>query len=208
MRLVDDRAPLAPIEDLPPGSYTLLSGAAEGAEVEFGSLAEHYGMREENYSFAGHPVGRSRGLHLLTDEELSDGDVSLAYVSATMHRPYQQNPLLRKVLQSIWHQVNSSQAVFIVGTIQPDDTVKGGTGWAAELARHQQKPLHVYDQDKKRWFTWDHQGRSWQPSRPLIRHLRFTGTGTRRLTDDGKAAIAELFQLSFRSRSGRSGPTS
>lgn len=198
MRLVDDRAPTSLHEDLPPGAYTLLSGGAEGAEAEFGACAERYGVREENFSFEGHKVERTRGLRLLSDEELREGDVSLAYVSATMHRPYHQNPVLRKVLQSIWHQVNSSQEVFIIGIIQADDTVKGGTGWAAELARHQQKPLHVYDQEKRRWFSWDHKGRTWQESQPIIRHTRFTGTGTRRLTEDGRAAIVELFKQSFR----------
>jgi len=208
MRLAFDRAPNAPLEDLPPAAYTLLSGGAEGAEAEFGACAERYNLREENFSFEGHKVVRTRGLKLLSDEELRDGDVSLAYVSATMHRPYHQNPVLRKVLQSIWHQVNSSQEVFIIGVIQPDDTVKGGTGWAAELARHQQKPLHVYDQEKHRWFSWDHKKRVWLESRPTIRHTRFTGTGTRSLTEEGRAAITELFTRSFRrSRSGRSGPT-
>jgi len=208
MRLVDGRAPSMPIEDLPPSAYTMLSGGAVGAEQEFGALAERYGLREENFSFEGHKVARTRGLRLLSDEELRDGDVSLAYVSATMHRPYHQNALLRKVLQSIWHQVNSSQSVFIIGVIQPDDTVKGGTGWAAELARHQGKPLHVYDQERRRWFTWDHTARSWQPSQPVIKHTRFTGTGTRSLTEDGRAAIEELFRTSFRgARPGRSGST-
>jgi hypothetical protein len=208
MRLVDARAPHAPAEDLPPAAHTLLSGGAIGAEAEFGACAERFGLKEENYSFEGHPVARTRGLRLLSDEELKDGDVSLAYVSATMHRPYHQNPTLRKVLQSIWHQVNSSQEVFIIGVIQRDDTVKGGTGWAAELARHQQKSLHVYDQERRSWFTWNHTARTWQPSKPTITHSRFTGTGTRSLSEDGKAAIQELFSASFGGGSpGRSGPT-
>ncbi|MBP6741617.1 MAG: hypothetical protein KA244_02130 [Deltaproteobacteria bacterium] len=207
MRLVDGRAPQALAEELPLSAYALLSGGAIGAEAEFGACAERYGLKEENYSFEGHPVARTRGLHLLSEEELRDGDVSLAYVSATMHRPYHQNPTLRKVLQSIWHQVNSSNEVFIVGVIQRDDTVKGGTGWAAELARHQQKPLHVYDQERRSWFTWNHSSRTWQPSRPTISHTRFTGTGTRSLTDDGRAAIQALFATSFGAgRPGRSGP--
>ena len=208
MRLVDARAPHAPAEDLPPAAHTMLSGGAIGAEAEFGACAERFGLKEENYSFEGHQVARTRGLRLLTGEELRDGDVSLAYVSATMHRPYHQNPTLRKVLQSIWHQVNSSQEVFIVGVIQRDDTVKGGTGWAAELARHQQKSLHVYDQERRSWFTWNHSTRAWQSSKPTITHSRFTGTGTRSLTEDGRAAIQELFSASFGGgRPGRSGPT-
>jgi len=197
MRLVDDRLPNSPMKDLPPSAFTLLSGAAEGAEAEFGACAERYGLREENISFEGHRVVRTRGLRMLTDEELREGDVSLAYVSATMHRTYHQNATLRKVLQSIWHQVNSAQEVFIIGVIQPDGTVKGGTGWAAELARHQQKALHVFDQNQKGWFSWDAKARSWNPSRPVVSRTRFTGTGTRNLTPDGAAAIADLFQRSF-----------
>ncbi len=197
MRLVDDRLPMMAAKDLPPNAYTLLSGAAEGAEAEFGACAEQYGLREENISFEGHKVVRTRGLRMLSDEELREGDVSLAYVSATMHRTYHQNATLRKVLQSIWHQVNSAQEVFIIGVIQPDGTVKGGTGWAAELARHQQKALHVFDQNQKGWFSWDAKARSWNPSRPVVSRTRFTGTGTRNLTPDGAAAIADLFQRSF-----------
>lgn len=197
MRLVDDRLPSTPMKDLPPSAYTLLSGAAEGAEAEFGACAERHGLREENISFEGHRVVRTRGLRMLTDEELREGDVSLAYVSATMHRTYHQNATLRKVLQSIWHQVNSAQEVFIIGVIQPDGTVKGGTGWAAELARHQQKALHVFDQNQKSWFSWDAKARSWNPSKPVVSRTRFTGTGTRNLTPDGAAAIADLFQRSF-----------
>ena len=83
----------------------------------------------------------------------------------------------------------------------------GGTGWAAELARHQGKPLHVYDQERRSWFTWNHTSRQWQASKPVITHSRFTGTGTRSLSDDGRAAIVELFASSFGpSRTGRSGP--
>jgi KaiC/GvpD/RAD55 family RecA-like ATPase len=197
MRLLDDRSPHHAPEDLPPQAHVLLSGAAVGAEAEFGACAERWGLREENYSFEGHQVARTRGLRMLSDAELREGDVSLAYVSATMHRTYHQNPAIRRVLQSIWHQVRGAGEVFIVGTIQRDDTVKGGTGWAAELARHHHKPVHVYDQERRSWFTWNTGSRSWQPSRPTIEHTRFTGTGTRTLSEDGRAAITDLFQRSF-----------
>ena len=57
--------------------------------------------------------------------ELNHGDVSLAYVSKLMHRKYRDTPLFKKVLQGIWHQVNSGQEVYVVGRILEDDTVKG-----------------------------------------------------------------------------------
>ncbi|HKA91413.1 MAG TPA: hypothetical protein VKE22_27310 [Haliangiales bacterium] len=181
---------------LPPAAFTLLSGGAPGAEAEFGACAEKHGLAEMNFTFVGRPTERTRGLYTLSESELRQGDVSSSYLRAHMHRKYPETPLFRKVLQSIWHQVSSAGQVFCVGVIQPDDTVKGGTGWAAELARHWTKPVHVYDQEKKGWFAWD--GGKWaKEDAPLIQKTRFTGTGTRFLTDDGREAIRSLFERSF-----------
>ncbi len=85
----------------------LFSGAANGAESEFGAAAERRGIDEVNFTFEGHKDARGRGIRVLTHEELIHGDVSLAYVSKLMHRHYADTRLFKKVLQSIWHQVNS-----------------------------------------------------------------------------------------------------
>ena len=174
----------------------LFSGGAQGAEAEFGSQAEQIGIEEVNFTFEGHQVKRQRGLRFLTQEELLHGDVSLAYVSRLMNRAYKPAPLLKKVLQSIWHQINSAEEVFVIGKILEDGTVKGGTGWGAEFAKLCNKPLHVFDQDQNKWFKWT--GESWDPAEPKIEKKRFSGTGTRFLTDQGKQAIANLFQASFK----------
>jgi hypothetical protein len=181
---------------LPPAGYTLLSGAAAGAEAEFGTCAERHGLAELNFSFAGRATERARGLVMLSETELRQGEVSSSYLTKHMHRTYPETPLFRKVLQSIWHQVNTTGEVFAVGVIQADQTVKGGTGWAAELARHMDKPVHVYDQDKKGWFRW-HAGTWVDAGAPVVQKTRFTGTGTRFLTEDGRAAIRALFERSF-----------
>jgi hypothetical protein len=181
---------------LPPAAFTLLSGGAPGAEAEFGACAEKYGLAEVNFTFGGRPTERTRGLYTLSESELRQGDVSSSYLRAHMHRKYPETPLFRRVLQSIWHQVSSAGQVFCIGLVQPDGTVKGGTGWAAELARHWTKPLHVYDQEKKSWFVWD--GAEWKAEEaPVIQKTRFTGTGTRFLTEDGQKAIRSLFERSF-----------
>ena len=57
-------------------TMVLYSGATKGAEAEFGRLAEQNGIQELNYTFAGHPNARTRGIQELTDEELLRGDVS------------------------------------------------------------------------------------------------------------------------------------
>ncbi|NIQ01250.1 MAG: hypothetical protein GWM98_13295 [Nitrospinaceae bacterium] len=179
-----------------PEECTLFSGGAQGAESEFGAAAEHVGMQEINFTFDGHQTQRQRGLRHLTQEELLQGDVSLSYVSKLMNRSYSTGPLLKKVLQSIWHQINSAEEVFVVGKIQKDNTVKGGTGWGAEFAKLCNKPLHVFDQDANQWFGWN--GEKWEKNNPKIEKQKIAGTGTRFLNDDGKQAIAELFRVSFK----------
>ncbi len=181
---------------LPPSAFTLLSGGAEGAESFFGQCAERWGLMELNFSFEGRTVKRSRGLVRLTENELAQGAVSQVYMEAHMHRRYPNTPLFQKTLQSIWHQVNTAHEVFAVGVILPDNTVKGGTGWAAELARVWHKTVHVYDQEREGWSSWD--GEAWVAvDAPVITARRFTGTGTRYLTDSGRKAIEELFERSF-----------
>jgi hypothetical protein len=196
LRLVTEGEDAAAAPKLPPNAYTLLSGGAQGAEAEFGALAEKYGLGETTFSFDGRRTERTRGLVNLSDNELKQGEVSSAYLRAHMHRSYPETPLMRKVLQSIYHQVNSAGEVFVVGIIQPDHTVKGGTGWAAELARHWKKPVHVYCQERKCWHEWKDAG--WvKTADPVIRSTRFNGTGTRFLSDEGRAAIRSLFERSF-----------
>ena len=181
---------------LPTSAFTLLSGGAEGAEAFFGECAEKWGLMELNFSFTGRHPERTRGLVELSDDELAEGDVSSVYLEAHMHRRYPDTPLFRKTLQSIWHQVNTSLEVFSVGVILPDDTVKGGTGWAVELARVWHKPVYVYDQERNGWFTWNDD--EWVADEaPVVKSQRFTGTGTRDLTSDGRAAIEALFERSF-----------
>jgi hypothetical protein len=176
-------------------AFTLYSGAHRGAECEFGEQAEKWGIKEVNFSFEGHQVERNSGIVVLTEEELSRGDVSMEIVSKRLGRRYHHVDKIRRVIQSIFHMVNNGIYVFAIGWIQPDDTVKGGTGWGVELAKLFNRPLSVFDQDKKKWYTW--KDNSWIDDMPVISEKTFVGTGTRNLTDEGKTAIQDLFKRSF-----------
>ncbi len=179
-----------------PNEYTLFSGGAKGAEAAFGKLAEQYGLNEVNFSFEGHTIERTRGLRVLTPEELARKDVSLAYVSKLLNRKFTDAPHMRKVLQTIMYQVDSGLEVFVVGTILDNDTVKGGTGWGAEFAKICNKSLHVFDQAADSWHRWDRD--HWETvSEPVITSKHFTCTGTRLLHSNGQKAIEELFARSF-----------
>jgi len=177
-------------------NFTLFSGGAQGAEAEFGRQAESHGVQEVTYTFEGHRIERTRGIRVLTQEELAKKDVSLTYVSKLLTRKFSNGPQIRMVLRTIMHQVDAGLEIFVVGSIQEDGTVKGGTGWGAEFAKICNKPLFVFCQQKAGWFTW--KSDTWAPvAAPTITQTHFTGTGTRFLEESGKAAIADLFTRSF-----------
>ena len=181
---------------LTPKDCTLFSGAAAGTEAFFGALAEQYGIQEVNFSFEGHQVERTRGLRVLTSDELALKDVSLSYVSKLLQREYTRAPIFRKVLQSICWQVSNGYEVYVVGTILEDGTVRGGTGWGAEFAKICNKALRVFDQSKNGWFRWEND--VWVPeSEPVIQNRLFTATGTRFLEKNGRDAVEALFTRSF-----------
>ena len=182
-----------------PSESILFSGGAPGAEAEFGACAERRGIDEVNFTFEGHNIARHRGVRVLNHEELQAGDVSLEYLGRLLHRRYTDSPTIRRVLQTLWYQINSGQEIYVIGTILDDGTVRGGTGWGAEFAKLCNKPLHVFDQQKDCWERWT--GTDWTAcsasEAPVITHPHFTGTGTRTLHDNGRRAIRELFERSF-----------
>ena len=173
----------------------LHSGGHRGAEAEFGRNAELWGIDQITFTFDGHAVEHSRGLKHLSDEELKKGDVSMEIVSGHMGRTYHSAERIRRVIQSIFHMVVNSYHVFAVGWIRETGVVKGGTGWGVELAKFFNRDVSVYDQDKNAWFTW--KDSQWAPDTPVIENRAFAATGTRNLTDEGKAAIRDLFVRSF-----------
>lgn len=176
-------------------AYTLYSGGHRGVEAAFGECAEEWGINEVNYSFADHRVDRNVNIKNLSDDELERGDISMELASKMMNRTYYEKKKIRKVLQLIFHMVNSGHQVFVVGTILDDNTVKGGTGWAVELAKLFNRPVHVFDQGRNKWFAWKDGG--WQEDEPRINHETFCASGTRDLTPEGKKAIRTLFEDAF-----------
>ncbi|BCS97309.1 hypothetical protein DSLASN_29410 [Desulfoluna limicola] len=171
------------------------SGGLKGAEAAFGIQAEKYGVSETTYAFEGQPLTREMNVEILSEETLKKGDVSMEIVSARMGRRYAQADRIRKVFQVIFHMVNKGCQVLAIGWIQDDNTVKGGTGWAVELGKFFNRPVSVFDQDKNQWYTWKEN--RWALDTPVITEKTFCGTGTRNLSDEGKAAIEDLFKRSF-----------
>lgn len=175
--------------------YTLYSSGLKGAENAFGEAAEKYNIKEVVFSFEGHKLTRDKNVVILKKEQLERGDISMELASRMLNRTYYETDKIRKVLQTIFHMVNSGHQVFVIGAIQEDSSVKGGTGWAVELAKMFNRPLHVFDQPQKKWFTWKN---GWnEEASPRIEYDTFVGSGTRYLSEAGREAIEKLFTDSF-----------
>jgi len=175
-------------------NYTLYTSGLKGAEATFAEAAEKLGVKDVVYSFDGHKLSREKNVVILSKDQLERGDISMELASRMLNRTYYETEKIRKVLQTIFHMVNSGHQVFVVGTIQEDGSVKGGTGWAVELAKMFNRPLHVFDQPQKKWFTWKS---GWHEDTPIIEYDTFVGSGTRYLSEAGREAIEKLFQDSF-----------
>jgi hypothetical protein len=176
---------------------TLYSGGLKGAETAFGEAAEKWSVKEVNFCYSGQKTNRQKNLVALSDDELKRGDISMELVSQMMSRTYYETDKIRKVLQTIFHMVNKGHQIFVIGTILEDNTVKGGTGWAVELAKLFNRPLSVYDQAKANWYSWKQD--AWVQDTPQIEHETFVGSGTRNLSENGKKAIEDLFAAAFSS---------
>jgi hypothetical protein len=173
----------------------LISGGHKGTEAEFGRLAESFGVPVVTISFEGHKMEHAGEVEVLSDAELAQGDISMDIVFARLGRHFHRGKGIRRVIQSMFHIVNRGDHLFVVGWIQPDGTVKGGTGWGVELAKFFNREISVFDQEKERWFSWNEN--AWQEDTPTIPGRKFSATGTRRLTDAGKEAIRDLFKRSI-----------
>lgn len=197
LRLIDSDLPLQLPLGRDPQRFHLYSGGAQGAEAAFGECAERWGVAETHFTFEKHPfLFREKGLVVLADEELAKGDFSLVYASHRLKRPLSNIPNIKRILQTVWHQVMQADEIFVIGALQEDGTVRGGTGWGAELARLWSKPVALFDQERGRWYRWD-MTRWEQDDGITIQRANFAGIGTIRLTAAGRTAIEQLFTRSF-----------
>ena len=173
----------------------LISGGHKGTEAEFSRNAELWKITDTTLSYEGHVMEHSGEVEVLSDEDLARGSVSMEIVFQRLGRRFAHRNAIRRVIQSMFHVVTRGDHLFAVGWIQPDATIKGGTGWGVELAKFFNRTVSVFDQEQEQWFTW--KDRRWQEDQPTIPDRPFSATGTRSLTDAGRAAIKDLFERSF-----------
>ena len=163
-------------------TYVLFSGLAKGADSLFMNLASKYGVGRQIHI---RPVGNlgntknlPNGVEVLVAQSehlLKACDKIKELLGVELKYGMGSNLLARN-----YYQVNKSESVLAVAHLNQDNTVKGGTSVAVDLAIVLNLPVYVLDVFTEKWFIYDYTTKSFTAfngTPPLTR--KFTGVGTR-----------------------------
>ena len=166
----------------------LFSGGAQGAEEPSSARAPSASASRKSTSRSTATSRRARAACACSITKSSHaGEVSLAYVSRLMNRRYPDTPTFRKILQSIWYQINNGQEIYV----DRRDPARSDRARRHRLGRGvrevvQQAAVRLRSGEGRAGSQWDGEAAKWTArsgsDEPVIQHVHFTGTGTRMLT--------------------------
>lgn len=140
---------------------------------------------------------RKRGVKptLLTYEQMADATATTKLVAQKMGRTLSRNYAHYQIRN--FYQVAFTDAVYAVSELEYNMRfVKGGTGYAVEMAILVNKPVYVFDQSLSQWFTFDFDETQFVPFAYNVPTLtkNFAGIGTREINPSGIQAIKDIFK--------------
>ena len=189
--------------------FTNHSGGAIGADSYWGDVGAMYGVVSNHYYYG---EKTPNGNFEISNEDYEEGRYEAAK-AANYNFGYQYSTMKDHRLIMNWSQVKHSDAIFAIGHLvrpgeklfpnQKNDTrvalhaaVQGGTGYAVAMAILHNKPVYVYDQERKQWFSCI--DGKWAISQVPVLTKDFAGIGTRNLNEDGKKAINEIYDSTIK----------
>ena len=145
----------------------------------------------------------------LSEEEYNEGQPKSTIAARQMGRIQETHQVRSNYIIRNWAQVKNSEAVYAIGTIIQKGTemehgkialieqVKGGTGYAVQMAINEKKPVYVFDGTKDSWFVWN--GEKFEKTNTPILTKNFAGIGSRTLStqeviDKSLQAIRDVYQ--------------
>ena len=161
------------------------SGGAIGSDSAWDEIGKEFGMINNKHYYYGQKT--PKGNTLISEDEYEEGKEKVLLANKVLKR---KPEMYMNLLARNWVQVKNSEAIFAIGEIS-NNLVKGGTGWAVQMAIDAGKPVYVFDQNMNKWFKWDDRIFSETYIPTLTKH--FAGIGTRKITDVGNDAIREVY---------------
>ena len=188
-------------------NYICHSGGCAGSDMCWENEGLKYGVKTVAYSFHNHKQD-STNQKILTVDELNEGFEHVMIANKTLKRaPEKQYLYIKNLLARNWFQVKNSEAIYAVGFLEKNDAqVKGGTGWAIQMAIDNEKPVYIFDQKQTWWFKYVYDAGYFMMINdyPILTE-NFAGIGTRELDISGKYAIINTYRNNFTSLSSTNG---
>lgn len=187
------------------------SGGAKGSDSIFESICMQNNIEVKAYSY-------KTPYHIsLNKVEISENDYKEG-----MSEIYKANRILNRwginkymnLLARNWTQVKYSDEIFAIGRIIKSgckgqkgyynnskfDVLDGGTSYAVQMGINHKKPIHVFEQNIKKWYRWSYITNKFiEENDPVISKENFAGVGTREINEFGSNAIKELIERSLSS---------
>ena len=205
----------------------MYSGGAEGADQFF---AKHLAKKDKtaiiHYTFGAHEwkIADAKGFkEVLKPKDLNLANKMVEKAARELKKETPTGDYKLNLLRRNWYQIKHSEAVYAVGKVEDgsgkesykgakdaldpslrNKAVRGGTGWAIEMAKAQKirkgMPIYVYDQYVKSWYKYNHKSGFFDTIKgmPPKPPRQFAGIGTRALNKAGEAAIEQLITKGFK----------
>ncbi|KAL4866615.1 hypothetical protein BDV12DRAFT_198966 [Aspergillus spectabilis] len=169
-----------------------LSGAADGADIEWGKYATSIGHDVIHWSFPGHHSQAPENQVIwLTDEQLMLGIEALNNAAKAIGKNPPTRPTVTRLLRRNYYQVVWSQSCYVVTVIRDNP---GGTVWATTMFAQLHpgnENLFLFDQDKDGWLQF-RDGTWVRIDAPPMPSSIWAGIGSRGLKPNGRDAIRRL----------------
>ena len=178
------------------------SGGAKGADITFEKFCLLIGIKINHFSYKTNYHNSPFKVEI-SEEDFKEG-IEMVKKSSKFLKRYNYFKYINLLARN-WCQVKYSDEIYAIGKIINNGinyVVDGGTGWACSMSIIVNKPLFVYDQDKKNWYKWSYSINNFTKieSTPVIKVSSFAGIGTREINDDGINAIKNLIINSFNNK--------
>jgi len=179
-------------------NYTCHSGGCPGSDMTWEIEGSFYGVNTIAYSFYNH-VQKGNNRKVLTVEELNEGYEHVKIAAEGLKRsPNIFYPYVRNLMARNWFQVKNAESVFAIGMFIDNKRVKGGTGWAVQMAIDNKKPVFVFDQINNTWFFFNYEHEMFWPYHTIPKLTEhFAGIGTREINENGVKAIETILEKNF-----------
>jgi hypothetical protein len=171
--------------------FTNNSGGAIGADSKWDQIGSEFGMINNKHYYHGKktPTGNVE----ISQNDAIEGQQKVTIAAREMGRIEPTHQVRDERLIRNWAQVKYSDAIFAIaeGFYNPGDEmnygkkakvtqVRGGTGYAVQMAINEGKPVFVYSQSSKLWYEYKNNTFSKMTDLPVLTK-DFAGIGTRQI---------------------------